>query len=124
MAKEKENGLSSGIVCNSLTYGSKIIGKVVADKDFRIDGEIEGEIICNGKIVIGQNGLLKGNAQCTNAEILGKVEGKIEVAETLSLRGTAHVAGEVYTKILLVEPKAILNGTCSMMGKEVSDIVS
>ena len=124
MAKERENGLSSGIVCNSLTYGSKIIGKVIADKDFRIDGEIEGDITCNGKIVIGQNGLLKGNAQCTNAEVLGKIEGKIEVTETLSLRETAHISGEVYTKILVVEPKAILNGTCSMGKSETTNTVN
>lgn len=116
MGKEKDSMLGSGVIYNSLTHGSKIIGKIVADKDFRIDGEIEGDIICSGKVVIGQKGYLKGTIQCTNAEILGKIEGRVEVAETLSLRETAVVSGEVLTKILIVEPKAVFNGSCSMGG--------
>ncbi len=115
MAKDKNTSSSSGIVYNSLTHGSKIIGKIVADKDFRIDGEIEGDIICNGKIIIGQQGLLKGNIQCTFAEISGRVEGKIDVTDTLSLRENAVVTGEIKTKILIVEPKATFEGTCSML---------
>ena len=68
MAKEKDSISSTGVVYNSLTYGSKIIGKIIADKDYRIDGEIEGEIICSGKVVIGQKGLLKGTLQCAFAD--------------------------------------------------------
>jgi len=114
MAKEKEFTPSSGAVYNSLAHGSKITGKITADKDFRIDGEIEGDIVCSGKIVIGQTGVLKGTLKCVFAEILGRVEGLIEVSDTLSLRENAVVSGDVRTKILAVEPKAVFNGTCSM----------
>lgn len=115
MAKEKDSISGSGVVYNSLTHGSKIIGKIIADKDYRIDGEIEGEIICSGKVVIGQKGLLKGTLQCTFAEILGRVEGKIDVSDTLSLRENSIIIGDIKTKILIVEPKAVFEGTCSMM---------
>ncbi|NDV47545.1 polymer-forming cytoskeletal protein [Paludibacter sp. 221] len=118
MAKENISG-SSGVIYNSLTHGSKIIGKIIADKDFRIDGEIEGDIVCSGKIVIGQKGFLKGTVQCTFAEILGKVDGKIEVSDTLTLRESAVVVGDIKTKILIVEPKAVFDGTCSMK-REIS----
>jgi len=108
----------SGVIYNSLTHGSKIIGKVIADKDFRVDGEIEGEIICAGKIVIGAQGILKGDMQCAFAEVLGKVEGNISVSDTLSLRESSTILGEVKTKILVIEPKAILHGSVSMLQKE------
>ena len=49
-----------------------------------------------------------------NAEIIGSVEGDIVVTETLSLRGSAIIKGDVKTKVLMVEPNAVLNGTCSM----------
>jgi len=112
MAKEILN--NSGALYNALTNGSKIVGKILADSDFRIDGEVEGEIICNGKVVIGQNGILRGTISCANAEIIGNVIGDIVVSDTLSLRNSANVQGEVKTKILMVEPNAIFNGTCSM----------
>ena len=110
----KEVVASPGAMYNALTNGSKIVGKIFADSDFRIDGEVEGTITCNGKVVIGQKGFLKGSISCVNAEIIGTVEGDIVVTETLSLRGTAVIKGDVKTKILMVEPNAIFNGTCSM----------
>jgi len=121
MAKEVVNNI--GAMYNALTNGSKIVGKIFADSDFRIDGEVEGTITCSGKVVIGQKGVLKGSISCTNAEIIGTVEGDIVVAETLSLRGTAVIVGDVKTKILMVEPNAVFNGTCSMRNTEDSTIV-
>lgn len=112
MAKEVVNNI--GAMYNALTNGSKIVGKIFADSDFRIDGEVEGTITCSGKVVIGQKGVLKGSISCTNAEIIGTVEGDIIVAETLSLRGTAVIIGDVKTKVLMVEPNAVFNGSCSM----------
>ena len=110
----KEVVTSPGAMYNALTNGSKIVGKIFADSDFRIDGEVEGTITCNGKVVIGQKGFLKGSISCVNAEIIGSVEGDIVVTETLSLRGSAIIKGDVKTKVLMVEPNAVLNGTCSM----------
>ncbi|MBP1675848.1 MAG: hypothetical protein H6Q20_407 [Bacteroidetes bacterium] len=110
----KEVVYNSGATYNALTNGSKIVGKIIADSDFRIDGEVEGDIICNGKVVIGPNGVLKGTISCTNAEIVGRVVGDIVVSESLTLKGTANIEGEVKTRILIIEPNAIFNGTCSM----------
>ena len=114
----KEIVTNAGAMYNALTNGSKIVGKIMTDSDFRIDGEVEGEIICKGKVVIGQKGYLKGSISCVSAEVIGTVEGDIIVSETLSLRATAVITGEVKTKILIVEPNAIFNGTCSMRDTE------
>lgn len=108
-----------GALYNSLTAGSKIIGTVVADSDFRIDGVIEGDIQCKGKIVIGEKGAVQGDVTCQNADILGCVEGKMKIENTLSLRATGSIKGDVQTKILIVEPKAQFNGSCSMKQEEV-----
>ena len=86
--------------------------------DFRIDGEVEGTINCNGKVVIGQKGYLKGSITCINAEVVGTVEGDINVSETLSLRSTSVIKGDVKTKILMVEPNAEFNGTCTMSNND------
>jgi len=110
----KEILVNPGATYNALTNGSKIVGKIIADSDFRIDGEVEGEIICNGKVIVGPNGLLKGSISCSNAEIVGTVFGDVVVNDTLTLRSTANIKGDVKTKVLVVEPNAVFNGTCSM----------
>lgn len=108
----------SGSMFNALTSGSKIIGTIIADSDIRIDGSVEGDLQSTGKVVIGEQGKIKGTIQCQNAEIFGKVEGKIDVKQTLSLRSSGNIKGEVSTLTLVVEPNAIFNGTCSMGNKE------
>jgi cytoskeletal protein CcmA (bactofilin family) len=110
----KEIVTNTGAMYNALTNGSKIVGKIIADSDFRIDGEVEGTINCSGKVVIGHKGFLKGSITCVNAEVIGTVEGDINVSETLSLRATAVIKGDVKTKVLMVEPNAVFEGTCSM----------
>ncbi len=104
----------AGVLYNSITSGSKIIGTIIADSDIRIDGVVEGDLQCKGKVVIGKSGFIKGTIDCQNAEIHGKIDGKIQVSDSLSLRLTSKMDGEVHTKILIVEPGAIFNGTCAM----------
>lgn len=106
-----------GALYNALTAGSKIIGTVVADSDFRVDGTVEGDIQSNGKVVIGEQGKIKGTIICQNAEIMGQLEGKIETKHTLALRATGNIKGDVKTQTLIVEPNAVFNGSCKM-GKE------
>ena len=115
MANERQQ---SGMMFNALTAGSKIVGNIMADSDFRIDGLIEGEINCTGKIVIGEAGRVKGTIVCQNAEILGLMDGKITCHQQLSLRASGKIQGDVHTKTLIVEPGALFNGTCSMGAKE------
>ena len=111
MANEKQQ---SGSMFNSLTAGSKIVGNITADSDYRIDGLIEGELNCTGKVVIGEAGRVKGNVTCQNAEIMGLMDGKIICHQQLSLRASGKIQGDVKTKTLIVEPGAQFNGTCSM----------
>lgn len=107
-----------GTLYNALTAGSKIIGTIIADSDIRIDGSVEGDLTCSGKVVIGEKGKLKGTINCQNAEILGHLDGKIEVNSTLALRASGVIKGDVNTQVLIVEPNALFNGSCSMKKAE------
>ena len=116
MATTQQN---PGTLYNALTSGSKIIGTVITDSDMRVDGTIEGDVKCAGKLVIGEQGQVKGTIECQNAEIMGKIDGKIEVKYALALRATSKLQGEIKTGTLMVEPNAVFNGTCTMGDKSV-----
>jgi cytoskeletal protein CcmA (bactofilin family) len=108
---------STGTLYNALTSGSKIIGTIVTDSDIRVDGTIEGDVQCSGKLVIGEQGFIKGTVVCQSAEIMGSLDGKLDVKYTLALRATGRLKGELSTQTLMVEPNAIFNGSCKM-GKQ------
>ena len=114
MATQQQN---SGSLYNALTSGSKIIGTVITDSDMRIDGTVEGDVKCAGKLVVGEQGLVKGTVECQNAEIMGRLDGKIDVKYTLALRATSTIKGEINTGTLMIEPNAIFNGSCTMCAK-------
>jgi len=104
----------SGTLFNALTAGSKIVGTVFADSDIRIDGILEGDLKCSGKVVIGEKGSVKGTMVCQNAEIMGIMDGKATIEQSFSLRATGQMIGELKTHCLLIEPGAQFNGSCSM----------
>ena len=101
---------------NSIAKGSTITGDIISEGDFRIEGTIEGNVKTPGKVVIGRTGIIKGTLTSANADIEGKFSGKLILTDTLTLKSTAHVEGEVEVAKLAVEPGATFNATCAMKG--------
>ncbi|SFE28360.1 bactofilin family protein [Thermophagus xiamenensis] len=99
---------------NIIGPGTKIIGDIETNGDIRIDGQIEGNIKSKGKVVVGSNGMIKGEVFCGNAELAGSLNGKINVTELLSLKASSKVSGDIKTGKLNIEPGAIFSGTCNM----------
>lgn len=117
--KHTMEGVSSQ---NIISQGTKIVGDLSSEGDFRIDGTVEGTIKTNGKLVIGKTGFIKGSLQGTDAYFEGKFSGKLALSGTLTLKSTAHLEGEVVAGKLAVEPGATFNVKCNMKGtvKEMS----
>ena len=122
---KKSRGLSSEGLKeqNKIAQGTTITGNVEGKGSFRIEGKVEGTLKTAGKIVVGKTGYIDGEMECENADIEGKFSGKLVIKDTLSLKSTAHIEGDVITGKLSVEPGATFNATCSMKGgvKSLSD---
>ena len=95
-----------------------IKGNVMADTDFRLDGKVEGDILCGGKIVIGPKGSVLGNVTAENAEIMGEITGCVKVNGKLVLKSTARIAGDICIRSIEIEPNARFNGKCIMSCEE------
>ena len=109
---------------NNILSGTKIVGNIDTNGDFRIDGHIEGNVNSKGKVVIGSNGYIKGEILCIHAEISGTLEGKISVTELLSLKSSSKLTGDIKTGKLSIEPGAVFTGTCTMGSKSVTPVNS
>ena len=99
---------------NIIGNGTVIKGEVESNGDIRIDGKVEGILKSNGKIVLGQNGTIEGEIFCKQADLSGKVHGKLFVEELTSMKSTSRVEGELNTKRLYIEIGAIFTGKCEM----------
>lgn len=114
--KKEVMATDTGTQQNTIAKGSTVTGDIISDGDFRIEGTIQGNVKTPGKVVLGRTGIIKGTLTSANADIEGKFSGKLILTDTLSLKSTAYVEGEVEVAKLAVEPGATFNATCVMKG--------
>ncbi|MFN3975971.1 MAG: polymer-forming cytoskeletal protein [Aquificaceae bacterium] len=79
----------------------------------RIDGEVKGNIIGSGGLIVGEQGSIKGNINVKEVVIYGVVEGDIS-ANMVELKAKSRVRGNITTSELIVERGAVYNGECRM----------
>ena len=101
---------------NVVAKNTAIIGDIISEGDFRIDGTLEGNIKTKGRVIIGISGSVKGKIDSVNSDIEGKFSGDLLVQETLTIKATAIISGDVVIGKLSVEPGATFNASCSMRG--------
>ncbi len=99
---------------NSLVNGTEVEGTIKSESDIRIDGKIQGKLLCNAKVIIGPTGIVDGEVNCKNAVIEGSFEGSLNVDELLNVRETAKINGEVSTNKLIIQSGAVFNVSCVM----------
>ncbi|OBQ54955.1 polymer-forming cytoskeletal protein [Tamlana sp. s12] len=118
--KKEKTMAEGGSSQNLIAQGTKIVGDLASEGDFRIDGTIEGNIKTTGKVVVGKSGLIKGTLDGTDAYFEGSFSGKLTLSGTLTLKSSARIDGEVVSGKLAVEPGATFNVTCSMNGTGIA----
>ena len=101
---------------NVVAKNTAIIGDIISEGDFRIDGTLEGNIKTKGRVIIGVSGSVKGKIDAVNSDMEGKFSGDLLVQETLTIKATAIISGDVVIGKLSVEPGATFNASCSMRG--------
>lgn len=116
MFKEKNSTENTVLERNRIGKKTSIVGDIISEGDFRIDGTVEGTIKTQGRVIVGAEGIVKGQLDCVNADIEGAVTGTILVSEMLTLKSTAVINGDVVIGKLTVEPGASFNATCTMKG--------
>jgi cytoskeletal protein CcmA (bactofilin family) len=102
--------VSGGNSASIIAAGTTLKGDITSNGDIRIDGTLQGNIHCTAKVVIGANGTVEGDIAGQQADIMGKVNG------LLQLKGGSQVNGNLYATKLQIEPSASFNGQCHMNG--------
>ncbi len=99
---------------NRIVDGAVIKGDITVVTSIRIDGQIEGNINCAAKLVLGESGKIVGNISSQQAEIEGYIEGELNVSERLVLKNTARILGNITTASIIIEEGAVFEGVCKM----------
>lgn len=114
--------LVSDIVVNvnevsRIAQGAVLKGDLTARNDIRVDGEVDGILFSEGKIVVGESANLSGAMLCANTDFWGKMTGDMYVKDVLSLKESASVDGNIYVRKFQVEMGAKINGSFKMISE-------
>lgn len=114
---------SSAAGTSLIGAGTTIKGDIISNGDIRIDGVLKGNISGSAKVLIGAEGVIEGDIEGQQADILGKVTGKIIIKDLLNLRGKSVIRGNISAGKLQVEPTVTFTGKCHIGEGSVADVI-
>jgi cytoskeletal protein CcmA (bactofilin family) len=112
LAREIKEGNLSGFVGS----GTVVSGEANFKAMMRVDGHLSGRInSTSGTLIVGANGKVDANIEVAVAVIHGTVNGDIIATQRLELGRAAKLNGNIQTASLMIEPGALVEGTCKMI---------
>ena len=92
-----------------------VTGELTAREDLTIEGLVDGKIALEDNVLtIGQNGTLKAQALAKTIVVMGKVTGNLTASETISIRETSTVEGDLVAPRIAIAEGASFQGTIDM----------
>lgn len=89
-------------------------GELRADEDFTLHGQIEGSIHHSKNLCIGPDGIVRGDSRALTIVVEGTVEGDLYALESISVRTTARVTGNIFAPRVSIADGASFNGKIDM----------
>lgn len=96
--------------------GSTFEGIIKSDAGVRVEGQITGDIECEGDVIIGDNGHVHSNIIARNVVIAGTVNGNVQARSKLTITAKGKLFGNIKATTLSIEEGSIFEGNSQMGG--------
>jgi cytoskeletal protein CcmA (bactofilin family) len=93
---------------------SEIKGSIHSQGSIRIEGSVEGDIVSQGEVVIGEHSKIKANVYGRRVVVAGEVMGNVEAINGLKICRTGKVYGDIAGDRLIIEEGGIYKGKVNM----------
>ena len=113
MAENRPAGLPADLGAY-LGPGTKINGKLHFDGPATIEGEVEGEIIAQANVTIGQQATVKKKLSAASILVHDKVLADVQAEKKIEIQPPGSVVGDIVTQSVVIGDGAILEGHVSM----------
>lgn len=100
----------------------KVEGDLIAVGNVVVDGMVNGTLVTDKNVTIGEKAEITADVKAANADIAGSVKGKISLENDLTVRSSAKIAGDISTGTISIESGAQINGQLQMGGGKVQPV--
>jgi cytoskeletal protein CcmA (bactofilin family) len=124
LKRDKERiGADFGEIRAFLGEGTQFKGVLSFAGAVRIDGQLEGEIVGDEVLIIGEPGQVKAEIEVGTVVVSGRVQGSISAKQRVELLRPSRVTGTIRTPCLVVAEGATFNGNCEMTSPDEAKVV-
>ena len=103
-----------------IDHGVRVIGELIFQNTFRIDGNFQGTIRSDDLLIIGDQGNVDAEIEVGSLSVSGIVKGKILARERLEVQKGGKVFADVSTPALFIEEGGVLQGSCAVERSQIS----
>lgn len=114
----KENNLEIDKFDTIIGKSTSFEGTLKASGTIRLDGELNGELLVDGDVYIGESSKVYGNISGINIIISGLVEGNINASEKIKITSNGKLIGDISVKSIIVDEDAFFEGKCKMVERK------
>ncbi len=123
MKRDKERvGADFGEIRAFLGEGTQFKGVLSFAGAVRIDGQLEGEVIGEELLIVGEPGHVKAEIEVGTLVVSGQVDGTLTARQRVELLRSSRVSGTIRTPCLVVAEGALFNGSCEMLSLDEQHI--
>ncbi len=98
------------LIAENVTVG----GEITSPGAIKVDGIVNGGILSESNVVLGEKSKIIGNVKGTNIIISGYVQGDVLASGQISLTSTANVDGDMIYSGIIIDEGAKFSGSCTM----------
>lgn len=109
-----KNDDTAGELNGFVDAGSRLSGELRFDTSFRVEGRLEGTVVSDGVLVIGEGGEVDGEVRVGEVYVAGTLRGTIKAGRKVQLCSTGRLLADLETPSLAIEDGAVFEGRCSM----------
>ncbi len=98
-------------------------GEFVVKGTLRVDGRVDGRVNADC-VIVSETAVMKGEVTAQRIVVGGKIEGNLRAQETVEIKATGKVQGDIFANKFCVTEGGEFNGKIEMktVGKKVSDL--
>ena len=97
---------------DAISFGTVIKGKLTFESSVRIDGSLDGEVLCAQNLLISERASVRASLSADTLVIQGVVTGDLKARSKVEVLSGAQVNGTIESPLLLVEQGARVNSKC------------
>lgn len=107
-------------VATRVARGTRIQGEISGSTELLIEGEVEGIVKVDSRVVIGSGGVVRGEVEANQVLVGGTILGDVRGRERVEVGASGRLEGDIAAPRVTIAEGAFFKGKVEMIGQSGS----